>query len=42
MESAKELGEAIKRGDDYIEVECDLAKKCSNLKRQEKRHGLFV
>ena len=32
MESAKELGEAIKRGDDYIEVECDLAKKVFKLK----------
>ena len=42
MESAKELGEAIKRGDDCIEVEFDLAKKCSNLKRPGKQHGLFA
>ncbi len=32
MESAKELGEALKRGDDSIEVECDLAKKVFRLK----------
>lgn len=32
MESAKELGEAIKRGDDCIEVEFDLAKKVFKLK----------